>query len=706
MDVSGEVFLKSYRFNIYFSLLLFAFLSSCGKGGGHAPASIVESGSISFSIGSSYDFGATQAGQIVQATISVTHEGGPVGVSPTIASPFRFKGGAYPGVGGTCASTITSNCSLVLNFEPTAAGNFSGNLNLSYTVGSSLLSVVLGLTGSATLPPPTDLLITGSNSVQTGQCVPFVLNSVVLPNINSPVAGNTTVNLNVNSGTGTYYSDIGCSIAVTSRVITAGQSSATVYFRSNTAPQTPTLVASASGLQSGTKVISVASAPTKLSILAPSQIQINDCRQVTISRLDNSNIPVASLSSTNINLATTGSALVYSDNSCGSAITSSVIGSGSSSVSVYVRNSVAQQFDFTASDQAASLSADTATINSVNTLNWWNTSYAKRIQITLDNSDQAVSFNNQAVLIRLNSGVAGYANFNADGSDLRFVADDHTTQLDHEIERWDVNGNSYVWVKIPNLPSAAAQTIFLYFGNTSASSSENASSLWTRYSSVWHLKESPAATAPQFLDSSASAKHGTATNNPTSVSGIIGNALGLNGNYDSIDVGSLNSTLGATSTLSFWINTSQVGSNTNYQAPGITGIEVNGGTNDIFWGWLDATGFIGVTAGDGVGAKSNLAINDNVWRHITISRNGANGAVRFYVNGVLNSSGTSGVGTISTTFSKFGVIPTSTGGAGYEFDGSLDEIRIINSVLTDDEVRADFKFQNNSNVNFGTLESY
>ena len=683
-----------------------ALLSSCGKGSGLAPSSTVEAGSISFSVGSTYSFGSTQAGQIVQATIAVTHEGGPVGISSSIASPFRFKGGAYPGVGGTCSTTITSNCNLVVNFEPTAAGSFSGNLNLSYTVGSSPLLATITLSGSATLPAPTDLLITGSNSVQSGQCVPFVLNSVVLPNINSPVVGNTTINLNVNSGTGTYYSDIACSIPVTNRVLTAGQSSVSVYFRSNTAPQTPTLVASATGLQSGTKVISVASAPTQLSILAPSQIQINDCRQVSISRLDNSNIPVASLSSTNINLATTGSALVYSDSACNNATSSTAIGSGSSSVSVYVRNTVAQQFDLTASDLAASLSSDTATINSVNTLNWWNTSYSKRIQITLDNSDQAVSFNNQAVLIRLNSSVAGYANFNSDGSDLRFVADDHTTLLDHEIEKWDVNGNSYVWVKIPNLPSAATQTVFLYFGNTSATSSENPTSLWTRYSSVWHLKESPVASAPQFLDSSASAKHGTATNSPTSVSGIIGNALGLNGNYDSIDVGSLNSTLGATSTLSFWINTSQTGSNTNYQAPGITGIEVNGGTNDIFWGWLDASGFIGVTAGDGVGAKSNLAINDNVWRHITISRNGSNGAVRFYVNGVLNNSGTSGVGNITTTFSKFGVIPTSTGGAGYEFDGSLDEIRIINSVLTDAEVRADFKFQNNSHINFGTIESY
>lgn len=129
--------------------------------------------------------------------------------------------------------------------------------------------------------------------------------------------------------------------------------------------------------------------------------------------------------------------------------------------------------------------------------------------------------------------------------------------------------------------------------------------------------------------------------------------------------------------------------------------------NDIFWGWFDASGFIAVTAGNGTGAKSVLAINDNVWRHITITRNSTDGSVSFYVNGVLNNSGTSGVGYISTAFSKFGVIP-STSGPGQEFDGTLDEIRITNTILSPEQVKAEFKFQNNqnnSNVSFGSIES-
>ena len=35
-----------------------------------------------------------------------------------------------------------------------------------------------------------------------------------------------------------------------------------------------------------------------------------------------------------------------------------------------------------------------------------------------------------------------------------------------------------------------------------------------------------------------------------------------------------------------------------YKSPGITGVEQAGLDNDVFWGWIDDTGRIGVMAGD------------------------------------------------------------------------------------------------------------
>ncbi|MGZ3691130.1 MAG: DUF2341 domain-containing protein, partial [Pseudobdellovibrio sp.] len=575
--------------------------------------------------------------------------------------------------------------------------------NFSYGTSSSS---TLALTGSATLPPPTDLAITGSNSVEKNQCVSYILNSVITGNINSAVSANTTVNLAINSGTGTFYSDIACSVSITSAVIAAGRSMQTVYFKSVTAPQTPTLVATSSGYGSGTKTITVANTPTQLLLSTPTQSLTNDCRLATVTRIDNNGLGVASLSTTNINLSQSGSMQFYSDSACTSAITTTSIASGTSNQSFYIMDASVEAITITAADAAASLTSDTNNISFVSTLQWWDASFTKRIQITVDNKDQATAFTNQAVLVRLDSSIVAYSNLNSDGSDLRFTASDHTTLLSYEIEKWNVNGYSYVWVKVPSIPASSEVTIFMYFGKTSATTAEDAANTWSRYNSVWHLKESPSAPAPQFKDVGTAGRNGTANNNPTSTTGIIGDALDLNGVQDSFDVGNLAPTLGVSATLSFWVNTSMTGNNTNYMAPGITGVEQSGGTNDIFWGWIDGSGYLAITAGNGTGAKSLLQINDNVWRHIAITRNSTTGSVAFYVNGVLNNSGTSGVGAITTAFSKFGVIPQTNGNPAADFNGKLDEVRIETGVLNAEQIKADFKFQNNSQLTFGQLETY
>lgn len=52
-------------------------------------------------------------------------------VSSALNLPFKFKGGSYPGVGGTCGTGISSDCTVVVNFEPASAGNFSQVLSLN-----------------------------------------------------------------------------------------------------------------------------------------------------------------------------------------------------------------------------------------------------------------------------------------------------------------------------------------------------------------------------------------------------------------------------------------------------------------------------------------------------------------------------------------------------------------------------------------------
>ena len=56
--------------------------------------------------------------------------------------------------------------------------------------------------------------------------------------------------------------------------------------------------------------------------------------------------------------------------------------------------------------------------------------------------------------------------------------------------------------------------------------------------------------------------------------------------------------LGGDSTVAFWINTTQAGNDDVFLAPGLIGIDAAGTANDVFWGWLDGDGHIGIQAGD------------------------------------------------------------------------------------------------------------
>jgi glucose/arabinose dehydrogenase len=170
--------------------------------------------------------------------------------------------------------------------------------------------------------------------------------------------------------------------------------------------------------------------------------------------------------------------------------------------------------------------------------------------------------------------------------------------------------------------------------------------------------------------------------------GQSGSAVNFDGTNDYLGTSfDLNSILGGTSSLTFWIKTTQVGNNTMWQAPGISGVESAGNSNDVFWGWIDGTGRIGLQAGDTAGAKSTNPINNNAWHNIALTRDASNGQVKVYVDGSLNSTATSGTGVKTTPFASLGRIE-DTGGTPAFFKGQLDEVRAYNRVLTASEIAA------------------
>ncbi len=147
----------------------------------------------------------------------------------------------------------------------------------------------------------------------------------------------------------------------------------------------------------------------------------------------------------------------------------------------------------------------------------------------------------------------------------------------------------------------------------------------------------------------------------------------------------LSPTLGTTSSLLCWINTTQVGNDTHYKAPAITGVEQAAASNDINWGYLDSKGHICMAVGDSTLASTTV-INDGKWHHVGFSRDASAGTVKIYIDGVLNTSGTLTTGSKTSSFQLIGALSdvlsdgTTFAGGNY-FNGQLDDVRIYNLVV-------------------------
>jgi hypothetical protein len=200
-------------------------------------------------------------------------------------------------------------------------------------------------------------------------------------------------------------------------------------------------------------------------------------------------------------------------------------------------------------------------------------------------------------------------------------------------------------------------------------------------------------TVGEVIDSSGNGANGTASGGATTANinpAVAGNPGTCRyGEFDGVDdylnVGNISATLNATASLAFWIRTTQTGNDVGWQAPGVAGVEENGGADDIFWGWLDASGRIGLSVGNAYTTKSTLAVNDGTWHHIVLTRDHIAGAFKIYIDGNLNASGAIATGVIGNGYSSIGRIE-DTGGSHEYLAGQLDEVRVYSGVLSDAEV--------------------
>ncbi len=122
---------------------------------------------------------------------------------------------------------------------------------------------------------------------------------------------------------------------------------------------------------------------------------------------------------------------------------------------------------------------------------WWDNSWGYRQKITINSSQVPSDQVDFPVLVDINvSSNKVFLRALSDGNDVAFIASDDLTQLSHELEHFDSDGNLTAWVKIPSLSSSSDTLIYMYYGNSSASSQEDAFNAWdSNYVSILHMNE-------------------------------------------------------------------------------------------------------------------------------------------------------------------------------------------------------------------------
>ncbi len=115
----------------------------------------------------------------------------------------------------------------------------------------------------------------------------------------------------------------------------------------------------------------------------------------------------------------------------------------------------------------------------------------------------------------------------ADGADLCFADATETTILNHEIEKWNSNSSSHVWVEVPAI-SSTNDFIYAYWGaSTSAASGSVAGAVWTNgFGGVWHLAGTGATQPDSTVNGNTAVPHGAVV---TGVVGMIDGAVRLDG---------------------------------------------------------------------------------------------------------------------------------------------------------------------------------
>ena len=342
------------------------------------------------------------------------------------------------------------------------------------------------------------------------------------------------------------------------------------------------------------------------------------------------------------------------------------------------------------------------------TVDWWDTDWSHRRELTFDNLAQSETLTDFPVLVVLNSGNIDYALTKDDGSDLRFFAADGTP-LAYQIEQWNEAGDSSVWVRVPQITGGSSNdSITMYYGNAAANPVSDVAGVWdSDFVGVWHLNEEQAGAGNSgtYKDATGQGHDGIDRVAATGQEGQVtdGQQFGANDWIEIDHDPSLD--LKDSMTISFWIKpTSDSGTFNRVVEKGLWGFNDSyyfGGGN----GTNDLTFYLN---GQGVIDTPDDVLTVGVWQHAAVSytSNGdGTGTARLYLDGVEIATGNYTNGAVAGNTGRLAIGHPD---ASYDFDGFIDEVQISKTDRSADWIAAQYQATKNAFgsefVQFGAAE--